>query len=456
MASLARIHQECIGRQQIAAQRRDTEPPTHHKNPLLGRKRQNFMSDGDDDKPRILVLADLRIPSEKAHPLHLVKMCEAFAATGADVELVYSHRRQDPRLAGVSIYDYYNVPETFAVREIRGFDVVPLELVAPRLVPPVFAARATAWGMYAATVARRSRPDLCFTTNHEVAYWCALLGVPTFWEAHKVPRRTGRWFLRHLARQAAFRGAAALTSVLRDELLEFGFDPEHVIVRGEGVDLDAFDGLRSREECRREVGLPLDRPIIGFIGRFLTLGEEKGIPELVRAMAIVPKIRGREPLLVCVGGPMSAVDSYRRIAADAGTPEHRLLFVDHVSSTDVPTWTRALDVGASLLPDLPHYALYASSMKLFEYMAGEAAVLASDLPATRDVVRHGENGWLVAPTDVVGAAHAITTLLHDDKVRARLVTRAAADVRESGWTERARTIRAAAGVSRSDPTALPL
>ena len=136
--------------------------------PLLGIGSLRTMAAGGDDKPRILVLADLRIPSEKAHSLHLVKMCEAFAATGADVELVYSHRRQDPRLAGVSIYDYYKVPETFSVREIRGFDVVPLELVAPRLVPPVFAVRASGWALYAATVVRRSRPDLCFTTNHEV------------------------------------------------------------------------------------------------------------------------------------------------------------------------------------------------------------------------------------------------------------------------------------------------
>src|SRR6478752_6165646 len=155
------------------------------------------MAAGGASAPRILVLVDLRIPSKKAHSLHIVKMCEAFAATGAAVELVYSHRRQDPRLAGVSIYDYYKVPETFTVREIRGFDVVPLERVAPRLLPPVFAARAFSWGLYAAMIARRSRPDFCFTTDHESAYWCARFGVPTFWEAHKVPRRAGRWFVRH-------------------------------------------------------------------------------------------------------------------------------------------------------------------------------------------------------------------------------------------------------------------
>ena len=147
------------------------------------------------------------------------------------------------------------------------------------------------------------------------------------------------------------------------------------------------------------VGLPLDRPIVGYVGRFLTMGEEKGIPELVRAMAIVPEIRGREPLLVCVGGPMSAVDNYRRIAAEAGTPEHRLLFVDHVPSTAVPTWTRALDVGASLLPNLPHYALYASSMKLFEYMAGEAAVSrATWLPRATWCVTARTGGSSLRPT----------------------------------------------------------
>jgi hypothetical protein len=37
---------------------------------------------------RFTYIANARIPSEKAHPYRILKMCEAFAQNGAEVELV--------------------------------------------------------------------------------------------------------------------------------------------------------------------------------------------------------------------------------------------------------------------------------------------------------------------------------------------------------------------------------
>ena len=44
------------------------------------------------DPGRLLYLANVRIPSEKAHVYQIFQMCDAFAARGAAVRLIYPRR----------------------------------------------------------------------------------------------------------------------------------------------------------------------------------------------------------------------------------------------------------------------------------------------------------------------------------------------------------------------------
>ena len=42
---------------------------------------------------KILYLANLRLPTEKAYGIQIAKMCEAFADSGQEVLLFYPHRQ---------------------------------------------------------------------------------------------------------------------------------------------------------------------------------------------------------------------------------------------------------------------------------------------------------------------------------------------------------------------------
>jgi glycosyltransferase involved in cell wall biosynthesis len=64
---------------------------------------------------------------------------------------------------------------------------------------------------------------------------------------------------------------------------------------------------------------------------------------------------------------------------------------------------------------------------LLEAMACGAAVLGSDVPGIRDIVSHGENGWLCQPA-VGPLRDAIRFLLSDGALRQRLGTQARQDV----------------------------
>ena len=68
---------------------------------------------------KLYYLSNLRIPTEKAHGIQIVKMCEAFALSGLEVELIvpmkYNEIKEDP-------YNYYNVKKIFKIIKLFYLD----------------------------------------------------------------------------------------------------------------------------------------------------------------------------------------------------------------------------------------------------------------------------------------------------------------------------------------------
>jgi glycosyltransferase involved in cell wall biosynthesis len=391
---------------------------------------------------KVVLVAGNSMPTQKAHGVHVAKQCEAFAAAGADAELWYPTPRGIPASTPRDVFEFYGIADgSFAVRQFGVPDVMRLEQPLGRLFPYLFALYSQVLGARVAPLARRGNADLYFTTDVDVAFWLTLTGAPTMWECHRVPRRLGRYELRRILRSSSLHGVVPLTTIASEELVALGMREERALVMGEGVDLAAYEALPAPHLCRARLGLPVDRPIVAYVGRFRTYNQEKGIPELVRAMASVPVVGGNAPLLVCVGGPMDGVPAYRREAQAAGTPEDRLHFVDRVPSREVPYWIRAADVAVMPFPASDHSARYMSPMKVFEYMAAGAPIVATDLPAVRDVLEHDRNAWLVPPGDVDALGRGIGELLLDAERARRL------DVEPYDWTMRAHRLLAFAGAA---------
>jgi glycosyltransferase involved in cell wall biosynthesis len=391
---------------------------------------------------RLVYVANARLPTEKAHGHAIVKMCEAYAETGLDVELWHPYREQgNIRLGMTTVFDYYGVPETFRVRSLRNIDVIPAESWFPqRLFPYFVGAHDVLWAWYAAQHARRSPPALYHTRDLFAAFWLIHAGLAVILEVHAPPAGPGRRLLRGLAQRPNLRGVVALTEGNRDALLSLDVPERKIVVLGSCVDTRPYRALPRRDDCRDLLGLPDDRQIIGYVGRFQTLGMEKGLPVLLSALGRLRKRYGLTPLLLCVGGPMDVVPRYIEAGVAAGAHPDDLLFVDRVESTDVPTWIHACDVGVIPFPLAEHFARYASPLKAFEFMAAGVPLVASDLPALRESLTHDRNAWLVKPEDPEALAAALAHLLGDAEVRTRLGAQAERDVTQHTWRHRADTI----------------
>jgi len=391
---------------------------------------------------RLIYIANARLPTEKAHGYQIAKMCEAFALNGSDVKLLHPYRRQvELKLRKRTLFDYYGIRSVFEVRTLSNVDIVPLNpIVRGRGSAAIFFAHALLWGLYAVLAARMEKADLYYTRDSQLAYWLVRLGLPTVYEAHVVYKLGQKWLLRQIAPRPELRLVVALTSFIKQQFGEIGFPAEKVVVLPDGVDLSLFNDLPSKEECRRRLGLPLDRPLIGYVGRFRTMEIEKGIPELIEATALLPCIKGKAPLLLCVGGPMEVVPTYLDQACRFGVPEHRLKFVDRVPNTQVPYWIRACDVVTIPWPWTEFSAYFTSPMKLFEYMAAGVAIVASNLPSLREVLRHGENAWLVEPGGPKALMEGIFRVLLDPALSSRLAEAARQEAAKYTWALRASAI----------------
>ena len=144
---------------------------------------------------------------------------------------------------------------------------------------------------------------------------------------------------------------------------------------------------------------------------------------------------------------MEVVPSYMRLAAQLDLPLSSFRFSDRVPNSEVPMWLRALDVATLPYPppdELPT-AQSMSPLKLFEYMAAPVPIVASDLPALRDILRHDDNAMLTPPRDPGALAAALASLLRDRGRAKAIADRARTDVAEYTWEIRAQRAVAAAG-----------
>lgn len=401
------------------------------------------MNSSHDPGRQILYLSGSRFPTDKAYGYQIVKVCEGAASLGMDVTLIFPALA--PRQArNMAVPPQPDLMTQYSVRTKFSTHAVPLAAFWDLL----YSDTSPAWSMgkilWFAVHSRRIVEQ--FRKRKGVIIWTQDLSVVLaqliggiaqgdilLFECHDISKRLlglfSRW-IRNLP------GIIVTTSGLKAEFRKIGFPEERVLVLPNAVALDDFSIPEDRDSCRRLLGLPLERPIIGYIGKFHTYGQEKGISNLVRSAQYVMRDSANPPLILLVGGPLECADAYYRIADEVGISRESFRVVDFQPRAEVPKWMKACDVCVVPSPAKKLFMNVACPMKLFEYLAAGVPVVASDLPAIRDIIRDGENGLLVAPDDPKALADGISRILADPALGERLARNGFQTIRKNTWERR--------------------
>lgn len=368
---------------------------------------------------KILYINCSRIPTEKAHGLQMMKMCEAFASLSNNIELWVPRRLN--RIKQNS-FEYYNVEKNFKIRKIPCVD-----FLAINKGPVGFCLTEAAFLLFAICYLPFEKADIIYTRDKFVAFFLSFFKNNIYFEDHTAPARI------FFSRVKKLKGVILVTNNLKKIFQERGVSSDKILVAPDGVDLEEFNIKESREECRKKLNLPLDKKIIMYAGSLLPW---KGVETLLGAARNFSPY-GRSPagrqnvvLFVIVGGT-------EKDAQNVKCQMPNVKYVPRRPHSEMPYWLKAADV--LVLPNSGKYDIskyWTSPLKLFEYMASKRPIVASDLPSIREVLSN-ENSILVEPDNPESLARGINKVLDDSMLSEIVAKQAFLDVEKYSWKTRA-------------------
>ena len=208
------------------------------------------------------------------------------------------------------------------------------------------------------------------------------------------------------------RRAAALTVVstaMKSVAMRLGVRAEKVRVMPMGVDArQRFAPTHNAERAPNE---------LLFVGRLVA---KKGVGHLLEALALVRESVPDVRLTIVGAGPLEAE---LRASARSHALEPDVSFAGAVLNEDLPAYYRraaAVVVPSVVALDGDQEGL---GLVIGEALACECPVVASDLPAIRDLIEDGVTGFLARPGDARDLADKLLRMLRDPAAAARLARR---------------------------------
>jgi glycosyltransferase involved in cell wall biosynthesis len=189
-------------------------------------------------------------------------------------------------------------------------------------------------------------------------------------------------------------------------LLErLGVDAAKIEVIPNGADLDA--------PAPRPAGAPAR-----YLLYFGAAQSWQGLDTLLRAFARLADFDDLR-LVLCASKDTRAWRACARLAERLGVAE-RIVWQYELHEPELARWRQHALVSVAPLTDCERNVTQGCApLKILESMASGTAVVASDVPPVRELIRDRENGWLVHPERPAELARAIRILLEQpEKARA--------------------------------------
>jgi glycosyltransferase involved in cell wall biosynthesis len=391
----------------------------------------------------ILCLADTRFPIERANGAQTMATCRALAARGHDVTLVVRPDRSSPPR------------DAFAFYGLSPIGNLSIETIAGSRDGRAHRARFLFGGVHRAIATRQA---VVYTRDLGVAALLLRLPAarrpPVVYESHGIAPVVAEEMPRLLGKPDLTPPAAKLARLERRERRVWQRAEGYItITRALAADLSARYGSRDsvvvvpdaaaqQPEAPPRVRTGAGEFVAGYAGH---LYPWKGVDVLVSAIARTKSVRA-----LLVGGHPGETD-VARVTAQA-----RALGVeDRITITGLVPWqdvgTRLGGADALVLPNTASEmsARYTSPLKLFEYLWLGRPIVASDLPAIREIVTPGESAILVPPGDPGALASALERLAGSPALCASLGAAARKLAPEYTWERRAERLETVlAGVAR--------
>ena len=345
-----------------------------------------------------------RFPTEKAYGSHIIDTSIGFLDNDCNVSVFYS-KTSNKKTLEISPEEYYDNSKINFI-EVKNYDFTKLFFYdfIPNFIQKIF------WTLGAFFWSKQLENylkdvDTLWSTNPNLLISHISNHERIIYEKHGAGKFIQKYVVKKLSKyKNVFFVGTSKTSYY--ELLSLS--PERTIYLTNGVNLNSY---KTKEFHEKKLKLN-----IGYIGMLETYGEDKGVKKAFLELKNIAK--DYDFKLTLIGGPKEKIDE---IVEEFQDTNIELFYKYKIPKNQVPEYIKNLDIGIVPYPNEFHMTNYASPLKIFEYAAGNAAILSSDIKSNLELNDTQLGITYFKAGDYIDFREKITKLILDDDFRNSLI-----------------------------------
>ena len=373
---------------------------------------------------KIIYVANVRLPTQKAHGIQIIKTCEAVALAGVDLELIIPSNNNHNIHS--NIFDYYGVKKNFSIKKINLPNFIFLGRFGFYVNFLLFNFFVSFLLIYRKIIGKSDA--FIYTRGEPIIILGPMVGriYQIFWESHEKPKHKLIPIYKFALKK--IRGIVTVTKYYKKEIFEELKFSKNILCAPDGVDFEKFNLNINKKEAREKVLLPQEKKIVLYCGSFFRY-PYKGVDVILETA----KLFNEECLFVLLGGTEEEI---KKIKLD----ESPLLLLTATEYKMMPHYLASADL--LLLPNKkgdPVSEFYTSPMKLFEYMASGVPIVASNICSLREVLEEN-SAFIFEPNNPSDMARVIKFAIGNEIESKKRADNAKELSKEYAWNKRAEKI----------------
>lgn len=368
---------------------------------------------------KILYLSHSFIPARSANSIHVMKMCQAFAKNGHQVDLVCAKNKKFLERDVVDIFDFYGTEPVFRF----------YRLLWPQVKAPTFFYALQIGFLIFYQRLRGHSYDLMYGRFLLGSYLACLLGYKVVFELH-APSHGGK--LQNAIFEKLIHHKNMVRFIVISQSLKDEYQNDFAVYKKTIVAHDAADEI----DLENTMSVSPDYFHVGYVGH---LYKGRGIKMLLDIAVNSPWL-----WLHIVGGTETDITYWKAEAANV----KNVTFYGFCIPKETARFRASMDV--LVAPYEKKLAIFGSSLdtskwmsplKIFEYMAAKKAIICSDIPVLHEVLTDHKNALLCEPESTESWIKALLELKNNPLLRKEISATAYNEfITKYTWNIRARNV----------------